>query len=187
MSKTGIKNAVIVIAVFCAAIIVAYLAVLNAPKEEEVEKISPAAKILNQNYDENYPSTPREVVKAYADISQCYYDPETTEDEIAGLAKKMRQLFDAELLANQSYEDYLDSLRAEILQYRQAQKVITSYSVSSGTDVKYTTNENGELATLFLTFNIRENGKINKIREQFILRKDAEKHWKILGWQLADR
>ena len=174
------------IAVLCAGIIVAYLAVLNAPKEEETAKISPASKILSQNYEEDYPATPREVVKAYADISQCYYDPETTEEEIAGLAKMMRQLFDPELQANQSYDDYLNSLRAEILLYRQAEKIITSYSVSSGADVKYTTNENGELATLFLTFNIRENGKINRVKEQFILRKDAGKHWRMLGWQLAE-
>ena len=186
MTKNSIKNAIIVIAVLCAGIIVAYLAVLNAPKEEEAAKISAATRILNRNYEDDYPSTPREVVKAYADISQCYYDPGVTEQEIAGLAKKMRQLLDPELQANQSYEDYLDSLRAEILQYRQAEKIITGYSVSSGADVKYVTNENGELATLFLTFNIRENGKINHIKEQFILRKDKDKHWRILGWQLSE-
>ncbi len=185
MSKNSIKNAVIVIAVLCAAILIVYFAIINAPKEEETTKVSNAAKILAQNYDENYPSTPREVLKAYADITQCFYEPETTEEEIAGLAAMMRKLLDPELQANQSYEDFLDSLRAEILQYRQAEKVITSYMVSSGTDVKYTTNEYGELATLYLTLSVREDGKINRIKEQFILRRDEAKHWRILGWQSA--
>jgi hypothetical protein len=33
--------------------------------------------------------------------------------------------------------------------------------------------------------NIREDGTINKIREQFVLRQDETGHWKIYGWVYA--
>ena len=34
----------------------------------------------------NYPQTPREVVKYYAELSQCMYDSETKEKDIQELA-----------------------------------------------------------------------------------------------------
>ena len=95
----------------------------------------------------------------------------------------MRQLFDDELNANQSFDDFYDSLRSEIAVYRDKNKIVSSYSVSSSTDVKYTNNEYGSLASLYLTLNVREDGTINKIKEQFVLRQDAAGHWKILGWE----
>ena len=37
-----------------------------------------------------------------------------------------------------------------------------------------------------MSMNVRQDGKINTIKEQFLLRKDAEGHWKILGFVLAN-
>ncbi len=186
MKKNRTKNTILGLVALCAAVIVVYFAIVNIPKNEEKVVMTPAAKELTQNFETNYPPTPREVVKHYAEITKCYYDPETTEDQIVGLSKMMRQLFDDELLANQSYDDYLASLKAEILQYRDQGKTIASYSESTSTEVKYTNNEYGSLATLFLTFNMRTNGVIGKVKEEFILRQDEDGHWKILGWQLAE-
>jgi len=186
MKKNRTKNTIIGLTAICAAIIVIYFAVVNIPKTEEKIVMTDAAKELTQNFETNYPSTPREVLKHYGEISKCFYQEDTTEEQIGKLAKMMWQLFDEELKQNQTYDDYIAGLRAEILQYRDKGKSISSYGVSSSTDVKYSDNEYGRMATLFLTFNMRENGRINRIKEEFILRRDAEGHWKILGWQLSD-
>ena len=186
MKKNKTKNTIIGLVVLCAAIVVIYFAIVNIPKEDEKVVMTAAAKQLTKNFETGYPPTPREVLKEYAEITKCFYDGETTEDQINSLARMGRLLQDDELNANQTFDDYLAALRAEILQYRDQGKSIASYSVSPSTEVKYATNENGSLSTLFLTLNTRTNGVIGKVKEEFILRQDQEGHWKILGWQLAD-
>ncbi len=186
MKKSKTKNTIIGLIVLCAAIVVIYFAIVNIPKGDDKVVMTAAAKELTKNFETNYPPTPREVVKEYAEITKCFYDSETTEDQINGLAKMMRLLQDDELNANQTFDDYMASLRAEILQYRDQGKSIASYSVSPSTEVKYANNEYGSLSTLYLTFNMRTNGVIGKVEEEFILRQDSEGHWKILGWQLAE-
>ncbi len=186
MKKSKTRNTVIGVAAICAAIVVVYFAIVNIPKGKETVVMTEAAKELAQDFDKNYPATPREVMKHYSQISKCYYLPDTTEEQINSLGRMMRKLFDDELLSTQTEEEYLQSLRAEVLQYRDASKMISSYAVSSSTDVTYNDNEYGSLATMVVTFNMRENGIINPVREEFMLRQDNEGHWKILGWQLAD-
>ncbi|MCR5651731.1 MAG: hypothetical protein K6F86_11180 [Lachnospiraceae bacterium] len=186
MKKSRTRNTILSVAAICAAIVVVYFAIANIPKTEETVVMTETAKELAQNFDTSYPATPREVMKHYAQITKCFYMEDTTEEQIEELAKMMRKLFDDELLATQTDEEYLKSLKAEILQYREASKIVSSFSVSSSTDVRYSDNEYGSLATMMLTLNMRENGRINQVKEEFLLRQDGDGHWKILGWQLSD-
>ena len=187
MKKNNTRNTIIGLVILGVAVLVIFLLAINTPdKEAESVKITEATKQLAKNYDTAYPSTPRTVVSEYAEITKCLYASDTTEEQIKELALQMRQLFDDELVANQSFDDFYDALRSEIAIYRDKNKVISSYSVSSSTDVKYDTNEYGSMATLYLSMNVRENGVINTIKEQFILRQDQDGHWKILGWVLAN-
>lgn len=183
--KNKFVSRIITVAGICAAIIIVYFAVINIPHKETVAPVTDAAKMLLQDFDDNYPQTPKEVVKAYAEISKCYYETDTTDEQVEDLAKLMRKLLDDELIANQTYDAYLDSLKSDILTYRDKKKIISSYAVSASTDVKYSETDKGSLATLFCTFNIRADGKINPVKQQFILRKDDAGHWKILGYRSA--
>ena len=186
MKKSKTRNTILSIAAICAAIVVVYFAIANIPKSEENVVMTETAKELAQNFDVSYPSTPREVMKHYAQITKCFYMEDTTEDQIEELARMMRKLFDDELLATQTEDEYIRALKAEILQYREASKIVSSFAVSSSTDVRYSDNEYGNLATMLLTLNMRENGRINQVREEFLLRQDQDGHWKILGWQLSE-
>lgn len=187
MKKNNTRNTIIGLVILGVAVLVIFLLAINTPdKEADTVQITEATKQLAKNYDTAYPSTPRTVVSEYAEITKCFYASDTTEDQIKELAEQMRQLFDDELVANQSFDDFYDALRSEIAIYRDKNKIISSYSVSSSTDVKYDTNEYGSMATLYLSMNVREDGVINTIKEQFILRQDQDGHWKILGWVLAD-
>ncbi len=184
--KNNTRNTVIGLIILAVAVLVIFLLAINTPdREADTVQITEATKQLAKDYDQAYPATPRTVVTEYAEITKCFYSSDTTEEQIKELAMQMRQLFDDELVANQSFDDFYNSLRSEIAVYRDKNKVISSYSVSSSTDVKYDTNEYGSLATLYMAMNVRENGVINTIKEQFILRQDEAGHWKILGWVLA--
>ncbi|MBQ8955753.1 MAG: hypothetical protein IJ075_02180 [Lachnospiraceae bacterium] len=187
MKKNNTKNTIIGLVILAIVVLVIFILAVNTPKEApESVKITAATKQLAKNYETDYPSTPRSVVTEYAEITRCFYASDTEESQIKDLATQMRQLFDDELVANQSFDDFYDSLISEIAVYRDKNKVVSSYSVSSSTDVKYAQNEYGSLATLYLSMNVREDGNINKIREQFVLRQDDAGHWKIYGWVPAN-
>ena len=183
--KKKFMNRIIAVIGICAAIVIVYFAVVNIPQKEKTVTVTDASKMLLENFDDNYPQTPKEVVKAYAEISKCYYESDTTEDQISELAKMMRKLLDDELIANQTFDAYLDSLKSDILTYRDKARTISSYAVSASTDVKYSDTDQGSLAALYCTFNLRQDGKISPVKQQFILRKDTEGHWKILGYRSA--
>ena len=187
MKKNNTRNTVIGLIILAVAVLVIFILAINTPdKNADNVVITAATKQLTKDYTRDYPSTPRAVVTEYGEITRCFYAGDTEESQIRDLATQMRQLFDDELAANQSFDDFVDSLRSEIAIYRSGEKIISSYSVSSSTDVKYDKNEYGSLATLYLTLNVREDGAINKVKEQFVLRQDKEGHWKILGWVPAD-
>ena len=187
MKKNNTKNTIIGLVILAIVVLVIFILAVNTPKEApESVKITAATKQLAKNYETDYPSTPRSVVTEYAEITRCFYASDTEESQIKDLATQMRQLFVDELVANQSFDDFYDSLISEIAVYRDKNKVVSSYSVSSSTDVKYAQNEYGSLATLYLSMNVREDGNINKIREQFVLRQDDAGHWKIYGWVPAN-
>ena len=186
MKKNNTRNTIIGLVLLAVAVLVIFLLAINTPdKEADKVKITPATKQLSKNYDTAYPSTPRTVLTEYAEITKCFYDTETTEGQIKDLAEQMRRLFDDELVANQSFDDFYNSLRSEVAVFRDKNKIVSSYSVSSSTDVKYDKNEYGSMATLYLSLNVRENGVIDTIKERFVLRQDDEGHWKIVGWVLA--
>ena len=186
MKKNNTKNTIIGLVILAIVVLIIFILAVNTPKEAPVSvQITAATKQLSKNYETDYPSTPKSVVTEYAEITRCFYASDTEESQIRELATQMRQLFDDELIANQSFEDFYNSLRSEIAVYRDKNKVVSSYSVSSSTDVKYDKNEYGSLATLYLSFNIREDGNINRIKEQFVLRQDEAGHWKIYGWVYA--
>ncbi|MBQ7584391.1 MAG: hypothetical protein IJT24_07240 [Lachnospiraceae bacterium] len=186
MKKNSTRNTIIGLVLLAAAVLVIFLLAINTPdKKADSVQITAATKQLSKNYETAYPSTPRTVVTEYAEITKCFYASDTTEDQIRELAEQMRQLFDDELAANQSFDDFYNALRSEVAVYRDKNKIVSSYSVSSSTDVKYDENEYGSMAYLYLSLNIRENGVINTIKEKFVLRKDEAGHWKIVGWVLA--
>ena len=186
MKKNNTRNTIIGLVILAAAVLAIFLLAINTPdKQADSVQITAATKQLAKNYDTAYPSTPRTVVSEYGEITKCFYASDTTEDQIKDLAVQMRQLFDDELVAYQSFDDFYDALRSEIAVYRDKNKIVSSYSVSSSTDVKYENNEYGSMASLYLSLSVRENGVIDVVKEHFILRQDEEGHWKILGWVLA--
>lgn len=192
MKKTnGTKGIVIVI--ILAIVVVGYYAYLSNRTDKKdstkgeyasVEVMTPVQEVLSRNLETNYPSTPREVVKYFSDITQCFYNEEYTEDELYELAMKIRGIYDDELVQNQTEEEYLIELKEDIDEFKELGRTIASYAPSSTIDVE-TFKQNGyDWARLYCIYSIKQEVLFNS-NIQFLLRKDENDHYKIYGWQLA--
>ena len=186
--KSKSQKNVVAVAVLALMVLALFYVVNNRiePKEETAKPISAVQELLIINLDTNYPNTPKEVVKMYSEITRCFYSEQFSDEELEELAKMSRQLFDDELAANQSSESYLRSLKEEIASYKQMNRAISSYSISSSADVKYYDYLGDEWAQLIAMYSIRTGSKIEPSKERYLLRKDATGHWKIYGFRLEE-
>lgn len=179
---------IIVFGVILAAVVAGFAFSLKHRKEavEANTQVTAVQKVLMRDLDKNYPPTPKEVVKYFADITQCFYNEEYTDEELTQLAEKIQGLYDDELIANKSQEDYLNDLRNDIVSMKKDNCIITSYTLSASTDVEDFVENGYECSRLYCTFNVRRgtNGTVASM-EQFVLRKDEDGHWKIYGWDLV--
>lgn len=166
-----------------------YLSNRNVPQPEEavpeIEVMTPVQQVLVRDLDTNYPPTPREVVKYYSEISQCFYNEELTEDDIYALGMKARELYDEELVANQTEADYIDSLKYDIQDFKSKKRTIASYEPSSSLDVETFSEDGFEWARLYCNYGVKQGEILYNSNTIFILRKDENDHYKIYGWKLA--
>ncbi len=179
----------IIVGLFCVLLVVLFAFIINKrpSMQENSKKISIVQQLLAENLNNNYPPTPKEVVKLYSEYTRCFYGEKYTEEEFQALALKSRELFDDELVANQTDEEYIAALRSDVERYKEENRSISSYSVASAADVEYNTFEGHEWALLHCMYSMRIGKVIAPVKERFLLRKDATGHWKIYGWQLVQQ
>lgn len=183
----GMKGMIIMFVML--ALILGYYAYLSnrstKEKEEEVV-ISAVQEVLMRDMERNYPPTPKEVIKYYSELTQCFYNQELTEEELKALGIRAKEMYDEELAANQPEESYFSDLQFDIDSFRERQLTIVSFSTSSSTDVEEFTQDGRKWARLYCIYNLRQGSEMLSTQEVFLLRKDEEGHWKIYGWDLAD-
>lgn len=189
MKKFKMSTSIIIIVVSVTVIVSAFLLISNylAKNNDEPTEVQITAvqNVLLRNLDNNYPPTPKEVLKYYSDITQCFYAGGYTEEEFIELANRALELYDDELRANQEYDVYIENLREEIKSYKEKDWSISSYSTSSSMDVEEFERDGYEWAQLYAFYNVRQKTEIVKVTEQFLMRKDEDGRWKIYGWQQA--
>lgn len=182
---------IVVIAVFLAALVLGYYFYLGTKTKkvqgEEVVQVTAVQSVLMKDLERSYPPTPKEVMKYYCQITQCFYNEEYTEEELLQLAMKIQELYDDELVANKTQEEYLNDLKTEIAQMKKDQYTVAGYEISASTDVERFVENDRSCARLYCTFSLKQSGTTGTTNsvEQFVLRQDEEEHWKILGWELA--
>lgn len=150
------------------------------------KKISAVQNVLLTDLEKNYPPTPKEVVKFYNDIMKCFYNEETTDQEIEELAMKARELYDDELLENNEWGSNIINLETEINDFKGDNKRITSISVASSTNVDYYSTDGFDFARVRSSYNVVQDKSTTTINQVYLLRKDTNNHWKIYGWELAE-
>ena len=191
MKGSKIAKMVIIVVVLAAVVLAYYYYLGHRTRRQEVEEAVVATvvqSVLMRDLEHNYPPTPKEVVKYYAEITECFYNETYSDEELVQLANKIQMLYDAELVANKTQEQYMEDLRSDIAEMKGKQLVIASYEVSASTDVEEFTQDGYSCARLYCTFYLRQPGNGGRVPslERFILRKDEDGHWKILGWELVE-
>ena len=187
MDKRNLKNFIVLIVV-ALLIVAAFLLLANRGSTRDESNINRTAveEILDRDLSKNYPATPKEVVKMYSEITRCFYGEEYTDDQLVMLAEQSRKLFDDELRANQTDDQYLLNLRTVIANYKEEKRTISSFSVSSASDVDYKEMDGYQWAHLMAIYTIKTNHQFGTTKEDYLLRKDPQGHWKIYGWRVIE-
>lgn len=186
-SRSGIK--VFVIGLILIGLVLGYFFYLSIKKSniDDDTQIGAVQKVLMRNLDKNYPPSPREILKYYGEITQCFYGEEYTEEEFYQLAMKVQELYDDELVANKTQDQYLEDLQWDIAQFKNQNTIVSSYSLPSSTDVEFFSEDGYNWARLYISFTLRTGTQLSFTNEIFLLRRDDKGHWKIYGWQSEDQ
>lgn len=164
-----------------------YLSNKNEPASEEApETITEVQEMLLYNFERSYPPTPKEVVKLFGQITKCFYNEEYTEEEFIALAKQIQNLYDDELIANKTENQYIEDLRWDINLMKEQEIVISSYATSASTDVDFFSQDGYDWARLYCSFTMRKGTQLDASNQVFILREDEDGHWKIYGWKVVE-
>lgn len=184
--KSGLIKGVIVGVVLICLVGGYYYYLTNKREDkskEETVKATVVQEVLMRNLDNNYPPTPREVVKYFGELAQCIIGETYTDEEFEKLALQAQKLYDAELISNKTQQQYLDDLKWDINTFKEEEIVISSYSPSSSVDVEEFSRDGYKWAKLYCSFSLRKGTYIESNEEVFLLRRDEDGHWKIYGWQ----
>ncbi len=155
-------------------------------EEMEVETMTRSQTVLSRNLENNYPKSPREVVKYFSEITSCFYNEEHTQEELKALGDKAREVYDDELIANQTEDEYLKALQMDIDEYKANNRTISSYSPSSSVDVFYFSQDGSDWARLYCVYDIKQDAMLYQSTLCFVLRKDENGHYKIFGWETSN-
>lgn len=157
----------------------------DEPSEEQLTEVQ---KIVTKDLENDYPKTPREVVKLYNRIVDCYYGTEISDAEIKELALQMRGLLDEELLGTNSEEEYYNSVLEDVAYYEANKMYIVEANVCDTNEVKYITDsDNGDsLAYVSASYFMKEGEDFVRTYQNFVLRKDEDGKWKILTFYVVE-
>lgn len=152
----------------------------TATTETEVKRL------IEKDLSATYPATPREVVKLYSRYTKCLYSGDVNDEEIEQLANQVCTMYDQELLDNNPLEDYIYDLKLDIAEYQSLERKITSYKVDSSNNAVNWTEDGVDYARMIVSYTTKEGTSYFKTQEEFVLRKDENSRWKILGFRELD-
>ncbi len=174
------------ICVVCVAVIVGlfyYFTVMRGSKNVESEiELTEVQQIITRDLSLKYPETPREVVKLYSRIIDCFYGEQYSDDEFYQLGDMARELFDKDLLEQNPRDAYFEELMAEIATYREDGRKILNWSVSKTSEIKYETVGKQKYAYVDASYFLNGSKTFGFAYQTYMLRKDADGKWKILAF-----
>lgn len=182
--KKNLKT-IIVVAILVALGISYYFYLANRNQATpDVEIDNPElSRLLTLDVAGNYPQTPKEVVKLYAQITQAYYKTELTDQQIEILGTKARLLFDDELLKTQTDSEFLSALKKDIDEYKEKGRFVGDFEIASSSLIQYKTIREKNYAIVPMKYILRQGKETVSAYHSFKLRKDQEGKWKIVYWE----
>ncbi len=176
---------ILTITLLLIVVVLVYYKSVNKEEEqqEDTTVVQDTDKLLSKDLAESYPVTVCQVVQLFTRIQKCYYNEDCSNEDIAKLAAMAMQLFDDELVANNPTDEYLSDLEEEINLYRKNNKTISRVLVGKSSEVTYSTVDGVKYASLECIYYVKDDSSTEKTITTYILRKDENDKWKILGWQ----
>ncbi len=173
--------------VIMVVLVLGYYAYISNRKAIELQntKVSEADRLILEDIEGNYPKKPRDVVKLHVRMLQQIYAAELDDDKLSKMVDQMRRLYDDRLLNNQgnSKEEQLSSIRAEIDSHDGKKYKITNYDIDEESQTLYSEVDGEDVANLYATYTILDDKATYKQVYLYVLVKDKDGHFKILGWQ----
>lgn len=172
--------AVVLIVGICGAF---YAVNENAKKESRKEEtLTEIQKVSTKDLKNDYPKTPREVIKFFNKIIDCYYKDDYTDDELKMITEQARLLFDAELLAENDSESYVESVRADVKNFKDQGKSIVQIGLCDSSEVYYIEDGDDSIAYVTASYFIKDKDTYTKTYQEYVLRQDEDSEWKILAF-----
>ena len=186
MKKTTTKVTIIILIVLVA--VVGFYAYLQGKIRSESKEsvMTDVQKVLYRDMSTDYPATVKEVIKYYVEIQKCFYKDSTTAEELEQLGMRARDLYDADLLANNAEEYYLLNLLADVNDFKNKKRTITNVAVASSVNVDTFEEDGYEFARIGCNYYIREGSNSSIVKIIYLLRRDENRRWKIYGWDNAE-
>lgn len=182
--KSNVKNfvALAILAIFLLIFFISRSNQMAANRNAVKDNITEVDKLIEKDLELYYPETPREVIKLYSKMVQTLYSG-IEDEQIEALALKIRELYDEEFLEYNPKDRYLADLYSEIAIWNKAGRKIININLGEKDDIVTYNLEGVEYATVKISLTIE--GKIKEIeKKRFLLRKNEQGRWKILGWEL---
>ncbi len=184
MKKRGLKSILIVI--FCACLCVGYFFYLTQKTGNKEGTLTETELIISKDLESSYPKTAREVVKFYNRILNCYYQQEYTDEQLGQLAEQARTLMDEELKQKNPGESYLQAVEEDISVFAKEGKTISNVALEESNEIEYRKVKGRECAYVDVVYylKIKNKGKTKSERssQTYILRRDDDNKWRILGF-----
>ena len=180
--KNGVKS--IVVVVVCAALCLGYYYYLTQKDSGKEQELSEVEMVVSKDLEKSYPKTAREVVKFYNRILSCYYSQDYTQGQLEQMTEQARFLMDEELKENNPQKNYLQAVQAEVDSFEEDKKSISNITVEGSKEVEYKTKNGRDYAYVDVSYFMKSNKKGQKsgrVSQTYILRKDENSNWKILG------
>lgn len=156
----------------------------QTPAERESD-VTSIGKLIARDLEADYPNTPRKVIDLYSQITKSLYDSKLSEEDLKLLCSQSRKLMDEQLLLLNPEDTFLENTKAAIEEYQSLKRVVTSYVLEDSNSVEYYTENGEEFASISVKYYLNDKNGYGKTYEDFMLRKDEEGRWKIVGWQVT--
>ncbi|SDB36540.1 DUF6715 family protein [Eubacterium oxidoreducens] len=181
----------VIVAIIMAGLIVGYYYYLshrNTTKaaEETTEELTEIEDILTTDLENDYPPSPREVIKFYDRIVSCYYSGECSKEDITNLSQVQWALLDPQLQEINPIATFADSVNADIEQNQEMKRSIINVTVCSSLDVEYKTVQGDDIAIVYDTYFMKEGSSFENTKQQYALRQDEDKKWRIIAFDLSN-
>ena len=182
--NSGLIKAAVLIVAIGIIVFVAYFFIINrnpsTNDNAETDVLTPVQEITAMDLTKSYPASPTLVVELYSKIMQVMYKYDYTDDEFSKMATVLGQLFDDELMANQT--NYPSGIKSDVDQKKTDDYAISTYTIQSESDIIKQEVDGDQIAYVQCIYAVRHSTATQNTVYLFVLRQDAEGNWKILGW-----